>query len=262
MEANINYFNTIPDNILITSILPKLPLNDLLELCESNQHFNDLCQNELLWKHRMMIKFPELLKSKPNSIIWKDFYLYYETVDNVLPIYYHGDLIEIVPISRHYLNNIIPYILSYIPSDLQDDKVIVFIGYDLKILFMSSFPYLTNDFEEGWSSINIPYKMIISDNLNFEDSDVYKELTSPLGNPPIYGKNSGGNFNIIDSRNLNPNDQRLRSRGRSCHTIPSQVLLNLIQLFDYDRNALNQIGNRKELCKYLNFLLEQIGHII
>ena len=268
MEADINYFEGIPDNILVTSILPKLPLNNLLELCESNQYFNKLCQNELLWKHRMMIKFPQLVKSKSNNISWKHFYLYHET-SIMVPVYYHGDIVSEIPISEHYLNNILPYILFYLSDYIQNNQSIGFIknlrDYNtLELLFTIESPYLTIKTIQEFN-INDIDKIILIDNPIF-NANIWDELTSPLGTPPIYGYYESETyiFIIIDKRNLFGGIAT--SRGRACVGMNINDIISILKLLGHDNiNTLLPIGllTRKEReCLLLKESLEEIGHFI
>lgn len=47
-----------PPEILISQILPKMPLPQLLSLCQSNMYFNELCKDEQLWRTKIELDYP------------------------------------------------------------------------------------------------------------------------------------------------------------------------------------------------------------
>lgn len=92
---------------------------------------------------------------------------------------------------------------------------------------------------------------------------IFQELTSPLGNPPIYGyyRVAGailGDLSIIDKTK---SDDRMVSRGRLCGTFTRDDLINL--LLQLKVNIDNSLNYRREtLCDVLTQALIDIGHII
>ena len=60
-------------------ILNKLEDNDLVNLCQTNQHANALCNNQTFWLNRIMIKFPylglDLLKHYKGDRDWSQYYI-------------------------------------------------------------------------------------------------------------------------------------------------------------------------------------------
>src|SRR5690625_2080443 len=64
------------------NILLQLDLYDLLSLCNTNEYLRDLCVNDTFWRDKIMNDFsPVLLEYKPDSITYRDQYIYLHNSD-------------------------------------------------------------------------------------------------------------------------------------------------------------------------------------
>lgn len=71
------------ENLLIT-----LPLQELLSLCTTNSNFYQACQNEYIWRLRLIRDFPHHnTLIKPDDITWRQFYLNLVSTHNFVRIY-------------------------------------------------------------------------------------------------------------------------------------------------------------------------------
>ena len=77
---------SLPDDILISDIIPHLSLYDLLQLCQTHPRFAKLCRGDLIWRIRSQKEYPEI--PKPDKISWRDFYMYLITNTKYVPVIY------------------------------------------------------------------------------------------------------------------------------------------------------------------------------
>lgn len=92
-------FLTLPDE-LILDILTKLPISNLLHLCQTNQRIYNICQDEKFWKIKYNNDFPDIPRS---YMSWKQSYLdIYNSIYN-LPVFYEKEniLLTQLPGSRY-----------------------------------------------------------------------------------------------------------------------------------------------------------------
>lgn len=202
----ISSFQYIPYEVLLGSIFPYLSLKTINRLCTVNSLFNDLCNDETLWKIKITNEYSTLVNNKPLELSWRDYYR--SMVSKIVPIYYHGDRIGTIMVMLGELKE------TAIILAQNYQKSIAFINSHIKIIAAMQYPdMLFRDF-----SLLVPdnnpekeiFKIVIMDDapLNLSESIrgvgrkppvgilissprnnriIYSELTSPLGNPPIYG---------------------------------------------------------------------------
>lgn len=86
----MNTLEDLPNEILVKDILPTLPLGYMLNLCQANKKFSLLCQDDIIWRYRLINEFGDL--NKPINFSWKEYY--YSLVElNILSLSIH-DLVE------------------------------------------------------------------------------------------------------------------------------------------------------------------------
>lgn len=98
MDEYPSYLLSLPDEVLLNVIFPRLDLHYLLYLCEVNVKFSKLCQQDSMWKERVNFEFPDFLcisdipefsctfnvHNIPPNTSWKDYYIFlYQNVINV-----------------------------------------------------------------------------------------------------------------------------------------------------------------------------------
>lgn len=96
----ISYLLSFSDEVLLNTVFPTLSLDILENLCSSNIRFNNICQNERLWIHKVTNDYPDFINQKPNTFTWKDFYIYlYHNVKRV-PIIYNNSIAYYIWINK------------------------------------------------------------------------------------------------------------------------------------------------------------------
>jgi len=101
----------IPDNILVETILPRMPINNLLRLCQTNKHIYALCSSPELWQEKIIYDYKSYYNKKPENMTWQDYYIYL-SIERQIPIFYHGDIID-------YLKFTIPTFMEVFLSQLK-----------------------------------------------------------------------------------------------------------------------------------------------
>lgn len=88
-------------------LLINLPLNDLLNLCQTNPNINNLCHQDYIWRERTRLEFPEDFQNIPPNTSWEAYYInLYLTVP--VKIYRNNTLFESFRISRRDIRNFEP----------------------------------------------------------------------------------------------------------------------------------------------------------
>ena len=77
----------IPDNILVETILPRMPINNLLKLCQTNKHIYELCSSPELWQEKIIYDYKSYYNKKPENMTWQDYYIYL-SIERQIPIFY------------------------------------------------------------------------------------------------------------------------------------------------------------------------------
>ena len=50
MDPQVDYLLSLPDEVLMNNVFPRLNLPYLLYLCQLNVRFSNICQNDYLWQ--------------------------------------------------------------------------------------------------------------------------------------------------------------------------------------------------------------------
>jgi len=299
-------FSNIPYEILLGNIFPYLSIKTINDLCSVNNIFNDLCNDETLWKIKTSNEYPTLLNQKPITSTWRN---YYRTlVSRIAPVYYHGDVISIIRFIPDEIGSVIESLAKIIYSLENPIIQIAFINSNIKLVIGVQYPdmiiknfnpenkeitkiILINgkrlDLSEpllprvsrGRKHLNIKPKRITVQEQN-NDLEIYKELISPLGNPPIYGyyKSSGyGSYIIsnatsnvdttnlvlavIDYNDITDQDHRIIKRGKLCSILSQEYIKSLLLRLDPNFDT-SLHYTRELLCEMLGTALDKIGHIL
>lgn len=88
--SNYSYIESLPLEVIISQILPELSLYDVIQLCQSSTVFNDLCENQYIWKILLQRDFPEIIEDLGPD--WKRTYI--DLVTKRIPIVLNGDVIR------------------------------------------------------------------------------------------------------------------------------------------------------------------------
>jgi len=67
-------------------ILLNTPSNKIMNLCQVNKSFSNLCQDEFFWKDKVFHDIG-VVNDKPNDVNWKDFYRYIMQNGGKTPIF-------------------------------------------------------------------------------------------------------------------------------------------------------------------------------
>jgi hypothetical protein len=89
----------LPDDILLHEVLPNLPLERLNTLCRTSQKFQNLCNNEELWRIKVLKEYPKY--PKPSHLSYSDFYKFL-VESKEIPVYVGGNNYGNIRISDKY----------------------------------------------------------------------------------------------------------------------------------------------------------------
>ena len=70
----VSDYSSLPDEVLLETFLPQLPIGDLLSLCTADVRVSNLCRNERLWFRKVFSEFPEWTNFKPENMSYRDYY--------------------------------------------------------------------------------------------------------------------------------------------------------------------------------------------
>ena len=165
-------FNNIPNDVLLLEVLPNLRLPYLINACSVDKRINSLCNNEEIWKKRLINEYPDL--TKPNDTSWKNFYL--ATVSKYrIPIILNGDIIDWAFIS--------PRTIKTIGDDINNNLVIAYVDKRIKPVYIY-YNGLVKPFYQDWTQIN---KIILITDL---DANLIQTLmTNDFSNTEQYYSN-------------------------------------------------------------------------
>lgn len=151
-------FEQIPIDVLIYDILPRTPLSELMRLCRTNKYINNLCQNEQLWKQKLVYDFPHV--DVPNTVSngWKDFYFYIES-----GVYEHYPQAPSKPNNITWRQYYQLLLYSYIYPLIYRGSEIPYPGKKIGYIFI--IPTLTT-FKSLLLQIN---NLLINNNINIDD---------------------------------------------------------------------------------------------
>jgi len=274
-----SYFLSLPDEVLANEVFPRLPIDLLNKLCLIHSKFNNICNDDGMWKLKTFNDYPDYYGSKPETLTWRNYYRAL-TGEYLLPIYYNGDIISYVKFNSNYMNLLLERLISYLNNFVSKSHQINIALIDngtrsplskriYNPIVVIKYPSLTIDVNStNYDDIK---KILIFINDNFpvtpeksrkwervNSEIIYEELTSQFGNPPIYGSVDDDYFRIIDKRNVK--DLRVIIYGKVCSTYPRTELLNILNVFGISN--LDPNIPRSDLCQLIYNSLKQIGHII
>ena len=252
---------SLPDDIVVNEVLATLPLSEVYRLCQVHPRFANLCAGERLWNVRTFREYPSMVRLKPTYISWRDYYIFLLRARRI-PLYQNGDIVTLIPFDPNHLNLVVNMVIPHInvPAPLY----IVFINAQREPVFVVHYPSMGSLRSENYRDAE---KILLTAHPQFlrspyHDLDIiYGELTSPLGNPPIYGaEDEQEGFRIIDSTNPPFSLPLTRmSRGLNCLTVRIRDLLQIAQALGMPRFPLL---TKVELCNAIWNRLREIGHII
>lgn len=279
-----------PDQVLLTEILPNIPLRDLLNLCSANMRFNNLCKEELLW----MIKFRKEYSSmiKPDYITWKELYMGV-TNGNIknINVYINGNIIgnvylyldkldyninnydkiiNLIPIKRRKSNISIIYTdNNFLPILFQSNsqkeiKILSTNVYDIQYVIVLNADIIL--FPKCESVLDIPKMRFIIVNYFMVKRSFYGYIWP------------NGNFSIVNNSVRSP-DIKIRLLGKSCRYMRKNDLLNLIMMIPHEY-VIFELGklypghiidvylmilthySRSKICDFIYNYLNQTGGLI
>jgi len=266
MEA---YLSNFSDETLLSEILPRFPYETLRTICLTDTRLDALCQDESLWSLKVQLDFPGHVQLKPQGVSWRDWYKL--LAGRWLPLYYHGDIIGVIPFHPGLFNVTISLIVPYlIQLGIINDAHIVFINDQrLPVVIVKSPEMATETINIDYDSIR-KILLLVDPQFNRKLDKAEKirdpirtksvknkliilaEMTSRLGNPPIYGWLPIGQGNVANFYIVDPIlDERM-----ACNRIPKAELVQIAQRLGVPTD------NPDQLCTLIQERLKEIGHII
>lgn len=215
--------NAVPDEILCTVFLPKLPLNEMKTLCNTCQRFDEVRQDDRLWQQRTFNDYLSTVDQRPSNVSWREHYKI-QLCGRYISIYYHGDRI----CDMRFLNYLqLDYMTHLIAKQTRNDVVgLILSEHDVDGIFYEfiefpSYQVKTKTDRDPFKinrTINVvlatdklPYKRIFSreSTQRYINCSLYecvrREFLSPFSRMPVYIYNSGNCF-IIDRRGATHDD--------------------------------------------------------
>lgn len=168
------------DEVLV-DLFPHLDLESVHQLSLVDLKFARLFEEESHWKTRVENEFPGKTHCR-SSLDWRNYYRFLKT-NPYLPVYYHGDIIDWAPFNKSEVGVSLALIRLRQPSE---ETVIIFVSDSVTPILLLKEKLSVHLIDQDVKKI----VFVESFHLN-EGEDLYelifKELTSPLGRPPIYG---------------------------------------------------------------------------
>lgn len=87
------YLLSIPDEVLLYEIFPRLPRYIMFKLSHLHSRFNNICNNDIVWQMKVTHEYHDISRFKHTDITWKDYYKSLLTAPKI-PVYYNGDIIS------------------------------------------------------------------------------------------------------------------------------------------------------------------------
>ena len=253
--------SSFPDEVLLSEILPRLPLQTLINICATNSRLDTLCKDEGLWIARTQSEFPQQARMKPEGIPWKDYYLAWAT-GRLLPIYYNGDRIGSAQFIPAYFNIVISTIIPHIIQYGLTNTNILFVNRTPKSVVIVRYPELEMIVKNtDYDSIDriIFFAGQLQDG-DVTDLNLWYELVSPFGHPSVYGTLLPNNdLVLIEPEPIPAADIRSIRRGRKCSTYPRDYLIRIAQLLNIGPD-LSRV-DKKYICSLIQDRLKELGHL-
>lgn len=285
-----------PDQVLLTEILPNIPLRDLLNICSTNIRFRDLCREELLWMIKFRKQYPNFIK--PENITWRQLYLDLN-IKNV-DVYVDGDVVGNIRIyiedKDDFINNYDDIINLISNEQLGDNFIIIYTDRLFYPVLLQCYPDIKtktlnkniNDIDHiiilngaladeicKTSETKItrgrkPVNKILHEERKTQkiiDRLRFNIIESVMKNKDFYGYvEQDGKLNIVENFDEFDMDSRSLNRGRYCQTYPKEKLLDiiyrmplayLVENFGYEYHDTLLNLMRHELCNIIyNYLRE------
>ena len=132
--------STIPGEILIYEILPKLGLDELFNLCETDKNFASLCSDDLLWQIKTERDYPDYYNKSllQEGETWRDYYIkLFNILTRInLPLYHNGDIIGYIKLRRPFTNE---YFESSMKIIIRQIEKIARISGPANIVFINNY---------------------------------------------------------------------------------------------------------------------------
>jgi hypothetical protein len=230
-SEDTSYLLSLPDEILINEIFPKLPNRYLNSICQANIRFRRICNSDLLYKRKLELEYPNLLGFKSEDIRNCNFYQFlYKSP--IVSIYLNGHLVSRIVFPFYNIKfiesqtniNLLEYYLLFLDKELSEvafssfNNIVINDNYQIKYIVL-----IPKTSEYGMSigryikAFNEYPKFIFTDNLVYINNtqqislpNVTEILFSNLGHPTIYALKRYGNISVYTSFSLN---EDIRYRG-------------------------------------------------
>ena len=69
-----DYFLSLPDQVLLDEVFPRLSYREISRLCRVHSRFNAICEIDQLWRGKVQLDYPENYRYKPKRLTWREFY--------------------------------------------------------------------------------------------------------------------------------------------------------------------------------------------
>lgn len=120
-----NMSDYIPDEVLISEVLPRLPLEELLRLCASSNRLKNICTHPDIWRSKIKLEFPEYM-DKPDNFNWSQWYTFLLANTKQIPMVYHGDVIAHIRIGINNETVLMFVDMTIQKLNLRDDPIYLF----------------------------------------------------------------------------------------------------------------------------------------
>jgi hypothetical protein len=218
----ISYLLSLPDQVLLEEVLPRLPTETINNLCRLQTRFSYICIDDNFWHSKVNIDFPGRNYLKSPLMTWREFYM---SLYRDVPVYCRGVIIANVKVV--YCND--PNI--YRTIRVEDPFTVVALDQNSNII--------TSVKSDDYQLHPLPnnYQEIVKVNI----VDVYGFISE------------GGNFNIInDGTNFQCNTLLLQT----VLGIMRWLQLNPIRKIDINLSD-QEIRNELMLSGYFGFDVNQ-----
>lgn len=202
----ISYFLSLPDQVLLDVVFPRLSYKEIGILCRVHSKFNDICNNDQMWFLKVQIDYPNYWRYKPEYIFWRNYYEYLLNSKSI-PVYLDGNIIGHVKYDsgRPLLT------VEFLNKFEKEGHSAIYVDKNIEPLWRKPYDeyivYRLTPEDTDVSKIMIINDMYWlapeNDNIEVSREIIYNNFIS--GNPPIYGSILGGVFRIIIVKNGQPN---------------------------------------------------------
>lgn len=234
-NQNSNSILLLPDEVLIFEVLPKLPIESLVNFCQINQRINDICKNDTLWQLKTYNDYPDKINNKPELLLWVD---YYNQLYKFIPIYINGDIIG-------YRDK-----TDLINRDVNFNGLEIFLGdKNLKPIMIIQYPSNVIVKTANINDLPLIKRILMIRGTEYNQAIIARNICSDRSNKPIYGIfDNNGVFKITTNcHNIYVCDQLDRNK-----------LLYYLEILGIQTDS----NSTENLCELLKNGISNIGHII